>query len=103
MRQGDQLDSGTSRFDSNILHASNIYMDFPHELLRFKSCFQGITTPHMSMLRIADLFHWLYIMLQDKIGSFEVGKEFDALLVDCTGGETFDLFPDDGPRNAFEK
>ncbi|PNH11926.1 Guanine deaminase [Tetrabaena socialis] len=44
--------------------------------------------------------------LADRIGSFEVGKEFDALLVDTAMGGTsgpFDVFADEDDLNHFEK
>jgi guanine deaminase len=41
--------------------------------------------------------------VQDVIGSFQVGKEFDALLVDACDGATFDLFEGDSAEDAFQK
>lgn len=41
---------------------------------------------------------------QDKVGSFEVGKEFDALLVDVNvPGGPFDIFDGDSMEDQFEK
>lgn len=41
--------------------------------------------------------------LQDRIGSFEEGKEFDALLVDTSGAGAFDTFPSDSLLGRMEK
>ena len=41
--------------------------------------------------------------MQDKVGSLEIGKQFDALLVDCSDGATFDCFVGDTALDAFEK
>lgn len=42
--------------------------------------------------------------LADRVGTFEVGKEFDALLVDTTvQGGPFDVFDDEEDEHAFEK
>ena len=41
--------------------------------------------------------------LQDTIGSFAVGKQFDALLVDACDGGTFDLFEGDSIEDCFQK
>ncbi len=44
--------------------------------------------------------------MADRVGTFEVGKEFDALLVDtCLGGTAgpFDVFPGEDDEQRFEK
>ncbi|KAK9901242.1 hypothetical protein WJX75_002216 [Coccomyxa subellipsoidea] len=41
--------------------------------------------------------------LEAKIGSFEVGKEFDALMIDAMGVSTFDTFTGDKPLDVFQK
>ena len=41
--------------------------------------------------------------MQDKVGSLEIDKQFDALLVDCSNGATFDCFEGDTELDAFEK
>lgn len=42
--------------------------------------------------------------LDDKIGSFEVGKEFDALLVDvATHDSIVDVFPDETVDDYIDK
>lgn len=41
--------------------------------------------------------------LQATIGSFEMGKEFDALMVDPTGGACFDTFTGDTLVDVFQK
>ncbi|CAL8471103.1 g10645 [Coccomyxa elongata] len=41
--------------------------------------------------------------LEDTIGSFEVGKDFDALMVDPTGGACFDTFTGDTLVDVFQK
>eukprot|EP00955_Chlamydomonas_euryale_P106989 365738-Chlamydomonas_euryale.AAC.28 len=44
------------------------------------------------------------MLVQDKVGSFEVGKEFDALLVDVNvPGGPFDIFDGDSMEDQFEK
>ena len=40
---------------------------------------------------------------QDTIGSFAVGKQFDALLVDACDGVTFDIFDGDSIEDCFQK
>ena len=42
-------------------------------------------------------------LLQDTVGSFRVGKEFDAILVDTELQESFDVFPADSLLDRFEK
>ena len=37
------------------------------------------------------------------MGSFEVGKEFDAIMVNTDHGESFDVFPTDSIFDRFEK
>ena len=37
------------------------------------------------------------------VGSFEVGKEFDAIMVDTGQGASFDVFPSDSEFDGFEK
>ncbi|CAK0782316.1 hypothetical protein CVIRNUC_005629 [Coccomyxa viridis] len=41
--------------------------------------------------------------LQDQLGSFEVGKDFDALMIDASSGTTFDIFSADSLLDTFEK
>lgn len=41
--------------------------------------------------------------MQDKIGSFAVGKDFDALMADATSGASFDVFPGDTQMDVFQK
>jgi len=41
--------------------------------------------------------------LQDVVGSFKVGKEFDAIMVDTKQGDTFDVFPSNSVLDGFEK
>ena len=41
--------------------------------------------------------------MQDTVGSFQVGKEFDALMVDTELQEPFDVFPTDRLLDRFEK
>ncbi len=42
--------------------------------------------------------------LADRVGTCEVGKEFDALLIDTTvQGGPFDVFDDEADEHAFEK
>ena len=43
------------------------------------------------------------LCLQDQVGSFEVGKDFDALMIDASSGATFDIFPSDSLLETFEK
>ena len=43
------------------------------------------------------------LRLQDQLGSFEVGKDFDALMIDASSGTTFDIFPSDSLLDIFEK
>ncbi|GAB4822013.1 hypothetical protein N2152v2_009059 [Parachlorella kessleri] len=40
---------------------------------------------------------------QDRCGSFEEGRDFDALLIDATGGAVFDTLPTDSPMALLEK
>ncbi len=40
---------------------------------------------------------------QAKIGSFAVGKEFDALMVDAACGASFDVFAGDSTVDHFQK
>ena len=37
------------------------------------------------------------------VGSFKVGKEFDAIMVDTEQGDSFDVFPSDRVLDRFEK
>ena len=48
--------------------------------------------------RVCDL-----LRLQDQLGSFEVGKDFDALMIDASSGTTFDIFSADSLLDTFEK
>lgn len=42
--------------------------------------------------------------LEKKIGNFEVGKEFDAIIVDpCTQDSVVDVFPDEKLQDIVEK
>ena len=41
--------------------------------------------------------------MQDRIGSFAIGKEFDALIITTRGGAAFDIFEGDSDLDAFEK
>jgi guanine deaminase len=44
--------------------------------------------------------------LKDVVGKFEIGYEFDALLVSCPCNDDdgpWDLYPEDGPEILFEK
>lgn len=41
--------------------------------------------------------------MQDTVGSFEVGKEFDAIMVDTDHSESYDVFPTDSALDKFEK
>ncbi|KAK9808225.1 hypothetical protein WJX73_000245 [Symbiochloris irregularis] len=41
--------------------------------------------------------------LQDSIGQLQVGKQLDALLVDCTKADTFDIYPADTSLDRLEK
>lgn len=41
--------------------------------------------------------------LADRIGTFHVGKDFDALLVDTHNGATFDVSPRDTLEDKFQK
>ena len=42
--------------------------------------------------------------MADKIGNFEVGKEFDALIVDmCSFDSMVDIFPDETIEDYVEK
>lgn len=42
-----------------------------------------------------DIYFFPVICMEDRIGNFEVGKEFDALLVDvATMGTPLDIFPE---------
>ena len=43
------------------------------------------------------------LRLQDQLGSFEVGKDFDALMIDASSGTTFDIFSADSLLDTFEK
>ena len=43
------------------------------------------------------------LRLQDQVGSFEVGKDFDALMIDASSGAAFDIFPSDSLLDTFEK
>ena len=40
---------------------------------------------------------------QDTVGGFEVGKEFEALLVETGGGAAFDVFAGDSLEDRFQK
>lgn len=42
------------------------------------------------------------LCLGDKVGSFEVGKQFDALIIDSTTGN-YDTFDWEEPQHRFEK
>jgi guanine deaminase len=37
------------------------------------------------------------------VGDFEVGKEFDAIIVDTRSAGAFDVFASDTPLDAFQK
>jgi len=41
--------------------------------------------------------------LGDRIGNFEIGKEFDALLIDCSVNDSVPQFPHDNVKSMFEK
>ena len=43
------------------------------------------------------------LRLQNQVGSFEIGKDFDALMIDASSGNTFDIFPSDSLLEIFEK
>lgn len=54
--------------------------------------------------RLATLGGAKVICMEDRIGNFEVGKEFDALLVDvATMGTPLDIFPEDTTEEKIEK
>ncbi|XP_062874271.1 guanine deaminase [Trichomycterus rosablanca] len=66
--------------------------------------------PHLQPLtfkeafRLATLGGSEALMLDDCIGNFEVGKDFDALRVNlCVPGSPVDVFPGDGPEVILEK
>ncbi len=41
--------------------------------------------------------------IQDSVGTFAVGKAFDALLLDLDTGVTFDVYPTDTVEDRFQK
>ncbi len=41
--------------------------------------------------------------MQDAVGSFEVGKEFDAIMVDTDHSQSFDVFCTGSTLDKFEK
>ena len=43
------------------------------------------------------------LRLQDQLGSFEVGKDLTALMIDASSGTTFDTFSADSLLDTFEK
>ncbi len=43
------------------------------------------------------------LVRQDLVGSFAVGKQFDALLVDTAGGAAFDCYEGDSMEDRFQK
>jgi guanine deaminase len=53
----------------------------------------SLPTPSLTLIHV----------LQDRVGDFAVGKEFDALLVDTTDTAVFDMFDGDTPLDAFQK
>ena len=41
--------------------------------------------------------------IANRVGSFALGKDFDALLVETRSGATFDVFGRDTPEDRFQK
>lgn len=41
--------------------------------------------------------------IADKVGTFALGKEFDALVIDTHNGAAFDVYPSDTLEDLFQK
>ena len=41
--------------------------------------------------------------IQDRVGTFKVGKAFDALMIDTQNAATFDVYPTDSVEDRFQK
>lgn len=55
------------------------------------------------MLRFT-LFHFLALGLDDKVGNFEIGKEFDALVVNLAPTDgNLEVWPDESMENRLSK
>ena len=63
----------------------------------------SVSCSEQSDLCFFNFLSCLKVWVQDTIGSFEVGKEFDALMVDPTGGACFDTFTGDTSADVFQK
>jgi guanine deaminase len=63
---------------------------------------QSLTIPELFYL--ATMGGARVMRLEDTIGNFEAGKEFDAILVNmATKGSPVDIFPHDTTQSMFEK
>ncbi|KAG1674922.1 hypothetical protein FOA52_014715 [Chlamydomonas sp. UWO 241] len=80
-------------FDNKMTARFTVTPDMEEDLISYK---EGLYLATMGSARA--------INIDDKVGSFEVGKEWDALLVDVNvPGGPFDIFDGDSMEDQFEK